>query len=311
MAKSQRYTYTLRHCKHSRARMTNITESNYHPETIVIINCVLNTPLMIISVIGNSLVLAAILKTPTLQSASIMFLCSLAVSDLLVGLVVQPIYIAYELTRFSFLYQPMTTMAVTAAGVSLSTMTAVSVDRFLALHYHMRYPNVMTFHRAMYTIVSLWLLNFLVSFLAFWKVAAYYFAIAISIPIYLFISSISYIKIYKIVRLHQLQIVAQQHAMGSLNNENNVLQSAKSAKNTSIYYIVMILCYTPLFIAMTILFFFTSHWTVAWNLTDTAAFMNSSINPFLYCWRLRELRTAVVKMARKIKCKKTGENLPS
>ena len=298
--------------------MTNITDSdylkenNYHPKPIVIINCVLNVPLMIISVIGNSLVLAAILKTSSLHSPSVMFLCSLAASDLLVGLVAQPIYIAYELTRSRFLYQPMTTIAATAAGVSLSTMTAISVDRFLALHYHMRYPDVMTVHRAVYTIVSLWLLNLLTSLLAFWKVTAYYFAIALSIPIYLIISSVSYIRIFKIARLHQIQIVAQQHAMGSLNNENNVLQSAKSAKNTFIYYIVMILCYTPPFIAMTILFFFSNHWTVAWNLTDTAAFMNSSMNPFLYCWRLRELRTAIVKIARKMLCKtETGGNLPN
>ena len=179
--------------------MTNMTESNYDPETIVIINCILNAPLMIISVICNSLVLAAILKTPSLHSPSLMFLCSLAVSDLLVGLVAQPTYIAYELTRFSFLYQPMATMAVTVAGVSLSTMTVISVDRFLALRYRMRYLNVMTVHRVRYTRVSLWLLNFLVSFLAFWRVAAYYFAIAISFPIqYLLISSVSYIKIYKI-----------------------------------------------------------------------------------------------------------------
>ena len=298
--------------------MTNITDSdylketNYHPETIVIINCVLNVPLMIISIIGNSLVLTAILKTPSLHSPSIMFLGSLAASDLLVGLVPQPIYIAYELTRFSFLYQPMTTMAVIAAGVSLSTMTVISVDRFLALHYHMRYPDVMTVHRAMYTIVGLWLLNFLVSLLVFLKVAAYYLAIATSIPIYLIISSFSYIKIYKILCRHQLQIVAQQRAMGSLNNENNTLQSAKSAKNTFLYYIAMILCYTPLFIAMTILFFFPNHWTVDWNLTDTATFMNSSMNPFLYCWRLRELRRAIVKISRKMLCKtETSENLPN
>jgi len=288
-----------------------MTDSNNHPETVVIINCVLNVPLMILSVIGNSVVLAAVLKTSSLHSPSLIFLCSLAVSDLLVGLVVQPVYIAYELTKFGFLYQPMTTMAATAVGASLSTMTAISVDRFLALHYHMRYPNVMTVHRAVYTLVILWLLNFLLSCLAFWKVAAYFFATAISIPIYLLISSVSYIRIYKIVRLHQLQISAQQHAMGSLNNESNMLQSVKSAKNTSIYYIAMILCYTPLFIAMTILFFFYNHWTVDWNLTDTAAFMNSSINPFLYCWRVRELRTAVVKTVKKMLCKKTGVNVPS
>ncbi|XP_078357097.1 melanocyte-stimulating hormone receptor-like [Oculina patagonica] len=297
--------------------MENITESgqlmknNDRPETIVIINCILNAPLMLISIIGNSLVLAAILRTPTLHSPSIMFLCSLAVSDLFVGLVLQPLYIAYELTKLSSLYQPMTTIAVTGVGVSLGTITVISLDRFLALHYHMRYQNMVTMHRAKYTIATLWLLNFLVSFFAFWKITYYYFVIAVSIPIHLLLSTVCYVRIYRIVRRHQLQILAQQHAVGNLNDESNMQPSAKSAKNTFIYYIVMILCYTPLFISMTILFFFYDRWTVAWNLTDTVAFMNSSINPFLYCWRLRELRTAVIKTAKKMLCKRTEENFPS
>ena len=67
-------------------------------ETIVIINCVLNVPLMLISIIGNSLVLAAVWKTPSIRSTSRIMLCTLAVSDLLVGFVVQPLYIADELT---------------------------------------------------------------------------------------------------------------------------------------------------------------------------------------------------------------------
>jgi len=65
-------------------------------ESIVIINCVLNASFMLISIIGNALVLAAILRTPSIRSASMIMLCSLAVSDLLVGFVAQPLYIADE-----------------------------------------------------------------------------------------------------------------------------------------------------------------------------------------------------------------------
>ena len=79
----------------------------------------------------------------------------------------------------------------------------------------------------------------------------------------------------------------------------------KSALNTFIYYIVMILCYAPLFISMLILSISPNNWTNTWGLVDTLAFMNSSINPFLYCWRLRELRTAVLKTTRNIFCKQT------
>ena len=35
------------------------------PEVFVIVNCVTNVPLMFVAIIGNTLVLAAILKTPS------------------------------------------------------------------------------------------------------------------------------------------------------------------------------------------------------------------------------------------------------
>ncbi|XP_078345761.1 melanocyte-stimulating hormone receptor-like [Oculina patagonica] len=282
--------------------------NNSRPDTIVIINCALNVPLMLISIIGNTLVLAVLLRTPSLRSPSIVFLCSLAVSDLLVGLIVQPVYIARVFTADS-LFKISDTVAFAACGVSLLTMAAISVDRFLALHYHMRYPNVMTTYRAMYISAILWLVSFLLSFLPFWNMNVYYFVVAFCIVVCLLLSSICYIRIYRIVRQHQLQIHVQQLVVGRLNTENsqNMQRSTKSAKNTFIYYTVMILCYTPVFIAMSIIVISPHHWTKAWDFTDTVAFMNSSINQFLYCWCLRELRTAVSKTV-KMFCKHAEEN---
>ena len=66
--------------------------------SVIIINCALNATLMLISIFGNSLVLAGVIRTPSIHSPSMNFLCSLAVSDLLVGLLVQPLYIANTLT---------------------------------------------------------------------------------------------------------------------------------------------------------------------------------------------------------------------
>ena len=291
-------------------RMTNESETdhsgstgdNSRPETIVIINCVLNVPLMLISITGNSLVLAAILRTPSLRSPSTVFLSSLAVSDLLVGLVVQPVYIANELTN-DLLYKIRNTTAFSACAVSLFTITAISVDRFLAIHYHMRYSSLMTPNRSVYTSVTLWFLSFLLSFLTFWEMNAYYFAAAASIVTCLLLSTFCYIRIYTIVRHHQLQIHAQQQAVESSsaeNNQNLQLSTIKSVKNTFIYYIVMLLCYTPLFITMIMLGISHIPLTSAWILAETVTFMNSSINPFLYCWRLPELRAAVVETAKQM-----------
>ncbi|KAL9958768.1 hypothetical protein ACROYT_G035826 [Oculina patagonica] len=126
--------------------LTNKSASNYsaHPDILVIINCVLNAPLMVISIIGNTLVLAAMLRTPSLRSPSMILLCSLAVSDLLVGLVVQPLYIAKELTEDLFVFRISYFMSFSSCGVSLCTVAAISLDRLAAIHYHMRYVTMVT-----------------------------------------------------------------------------------------------------------------------------------------------------------------------
>ena len=66
-------------------------EDNCAPETVIIISCVLNAPLMLISILGNALVLAGIIRTHCIRSTHMIMLCSLAVSDFLVGLIAQPI----------------------------------------------------------------------------------------------------------------------------------------------------------------------------------------------------------------------------
>ena len=282
-------------------------------DTISIINCALNAPLMLVSVIGNILVLAAIWRTSALRSPSIILVCSLAASDLSVGLVVQPLYITSTITGNPFLFQATFMTGACTTGVSLLIMTAISVDRFLALHYHLRYPTLMTTQRAMYTSATLWFISFLLSFLTFWKMSAYYFVTTVTIAICLVVSTVCYIKIYRIVRQHQLQILAQQQAVENhaADNKRTMLRSTKSAKNTFIYYIVMIMCYTPLFTSMAVLTISHKDWTNAWSLGDTVAFLNSSINPFLYCWRLRELRTAVTKAVRHIFSRQTEEDSSS
>ena len=118
---------------------------------------VLNAPLMLISVISNSLVFAAISRTPSLRSPSTIFLCSIAVSDLLVGFVLQPVSIAFVFNPGNLkLREAYNMSALSLCGVSHGTMTVISVDRFLAVHCHMRYPILMTEKRAIHTTVSLW-----------------------------------------------------------------------------------------------------------------------------------------------------------
>ena len=134
-----------------------------YPDAILIFKCVLNAPLILTAITGNSLVLGAILRTPSLRSPSTVFLCSLAVSDFLVGLVLQPISFAYHLESSRSLLYAHNTLSSLFCAVSLCSMATIAVDRFLALHCHMLYPDLMTTKRATYTSASTWLISALLS----------------------------------------------------------------------------------------------------------------------------------------------------
>lgn len=254
--------------------------------------------------------LAAILRAPSLRSPTAVFLCSLAISDLVVGFLVQPLYITSEFTTVGLLRPLVDLVSCTACGVSLCTMTAISVDRFVALCYRMRYPTLMTTSRASLTSVAICLIISLPSVIYFWNRAVYFIFAVTVICISLFISSVCYITIYRIVHRHQIQIFAQQRATqsSSASPNANLVQLKKSALNTFVFYVVMILCYVPAVFSLSIYGLSSvEDWTKAWNLTDVAVMLNSSINPFLYCWRLPFLRTAVVKICRNITCRRSEE----
>ena len=71
----------------------------------------------------------------------------------------------------------------------------------------------------------------------------------------------------------------------------------------------MLLCYFPATVSALIWVTYKEHWNIRWYFAHTILFMNSAINPFLYCWRNREVREAVLKIVRKRLCKAVEENL--
>ena len=264
-------------------------EDNSNPEIATIINCVLNVPLMLISILSNALVLAAIIRTPSIRSTlHMIMLCSLAVSDFLVGLVAQPINIAKQLTEDRIVYYVVLLTGPSLCVVSLMTITAITVDRFLALHYHMRNATLVTESRVKYTLTIIWLISFHLSGFAFWNPRVHNFVVAIVSIIYLLICMASYIGIYIFIYIF-------------------IPRLKRSAMNTFVFFIVLIICYLPLYVLLTH-YGLSMNWQTEWEFALTAVYMNSSINPFLYCLRLRELRTAVVKTARQMLCKQTEEN---
>ena len=138
------------------------------------------------------MVLAAIKRRPFIRSTSMNLLCSLAISDLLVGVIGQPIYIADLLTNNSFISQLSIMVGFSVCTVSLLIISAISVDRLLAVHFHLRYPTLVTNSRVKYTLVIIWSISFVVSGFNLWKKRVYHLLL---IFICLIISTCCYIRI--------------------------------------------------------------------------------------------------------------------
>ena len=281
---------------------------NFHIKVFVVVNCALNAPLMLVSILGNALVLAAIIRTPSIRSPSMIMLGSLAATDLLVGLIAQPLFIADELIMKNHVLNAVSAMIGFAlCGISLATITAISMDRFIALQYHLRYVTLVTNSRVICSIVAAWLIIVIYSGLRLWDEVVFHLLSAILTVVSLATSTLCYIKIYQIVRRHRLQIRSQEQATRShiIQNRTEKMRLKQTALNTFVFYIFMIVFYFPAYIFLFLFGISYSTWKTEWTISTTVVFMNSSLNPVLFCWRIRQLRVAAVKTARDMLCTTT------
>ena len=270
-----------------------------------------NTVFGATAILGNALVLVSVWRTPVLHSPSNVLLCSLAVSDFLVGLLSQPFFVARSIALLSGNLNLYCTMHIGAAvtgyifaTASLLTLTSMSLERFLALYLHMRYPSVVTVRRAVSIVVCYWCLVVLLS-LVFWYSfhgpLALILVPTLSIPC-VFICCWSYWKIFRISRRHRRNIRNNQiQAFHATERQGFPLadfrRHRRSTKSLLYYIAALVLCYVPFIVLVVI--------TLPNDVEDlkisatmqmfiTITFLNSSLNPPIYFWRVKELRTAAL-----------------
>ena len=127
---------------------------------------IFNIVLSITAFLGNSIILVALHKESSLHPPSKLLYRCLAVTDLLVGLVSQPCHVSYWMSllqeHWSLCPYARDAAYITSyalCGVSLSTMTAISVDRLLALLLGLRYRQKVTLKRTYVIVATLWILS--------------------------------------------------------------------------------------------------------------------------------------------------------
>ena len=275
--------------------------------TANVFTCVLNSIFSLITCLGNSVILHAIRKTAELHTPSFALLYCLATSDLLVGLVCQPFLVAYKIAELLDNSRAYCTLRMfqsisgwISSGVSLLTITAVSVDRLLALTLHLRYNMIVTIPRVFQTAFLLWIFSITVVMLRFKIRAGWIIFPAIILLLTLILTTVSTSKIFQIVRRHQRQINDQTVAsrLNLQTNTVNVLKCRKSAVTVLYVYALFCIFYLPFCVTMLVEAFtgYTKAVKIAYDYVTTAVFINSFLNPLVYCWRMREIRRAVMNL---------------
>ena len=273
-------------------------------QVVLLTNVAVNVPLALASVSGNCLVLRAVRKMPSLRSPFTFLLCGLALSDLAVGAIVQPFFVANELVDLyvrsegfqDTFRRSYNTVAFCLCGVSLCTIACVSIDRLIAIQTPLRYSSIVTTYRISRILVAIWTICLFVASSQFWEERLLTVAVAIVICISLSVSTISHVRMYKIVRRHRIEIDLQQQ---TVENNVSIISLHKSAFNAFIVFTVLFVCYFPYMVVYVVSSVSDmDNVTVATSLSSTVVFANSALNPIVYCWRLREIRQAVLRLLR-------------
>ena len=271
-----------------------------------IVNCVFNNFLTYTAILLNIVTMYAMQKTTSLPKTLKTLLFSIAISDVGIGLLAQPIYSSL-LVKWLQLNRPscnnygvLSISANLFLASSFLSVVAVSVDRFLAIHLHLRYQELVTHKRIVIVVISIWVLSASVSFTMFWELRAY-----INLFILAFgfiISFVAYIKMYLTVRRHKNQIqsllVVDETQSGIMTNYAAVV---KTTVGVLYVYLVLLASYLPYFICMAVVRICRDSSIAKKQLflfSLTLMFLNSSLNPVIYCWKMRYIRHAIIDILR-------------
>ena len=271
--------------------------------------CVLNAYLSYTATMLNIVAIYAIRKTPSLSKNLKTLLLSLAVSDLGVGLLAQPLYVtrlAMDSTQKNVTYNTIFNAFLILTNLftfaSLFSVTALCADRFLAICLHLRYQELVTYQTVVASVVFIWMFSALISLISLFiskKTMNVIFVVIVTVCITT-ATSMS-VKLYLTTLRHINQIRVTQVA---LNGQVESLQRKRKSAMASLFlYFATIVCCLPhicrLFITAAIsepgvyVQYFRFY-------ALTLVFLNSTLNPLIYCWKMTQIRNTVIDKLREV-----------
>lgn len=289
------------------------------PLKLAAISIALNAFSSITACFGNVLILVALYKVTSISPLTKILFVSLAVTDLLTGLILQPLLVVHAIitsgiisTNLSYFREQVNgVLGFILTTLSILTSTAISVDRLLALVLGLEYRNVVTLRRVRVIVICIWLLSCMLGGWRCTTVAADLAKLVFLVVVGLcFITSIaSYIKIYSLLYRHRRQVHGHFKRAQQRSNRTAQLNEARFKKTvSSIAWIqfTLILLFIPCIVVAIL-------WinkiipsgipgAILFRISFSVFYLNSSLNPILYVWKIREVKKIVKADLMKLKC---------
>ena len=261
---------------------------------------------VVVATVANFLVILAVFLDPNkdLRSPFNYFVGNLALADLVVGLLSSPlaaVYLIHEgLKLHNQVFRSLRHMTYfISCTASLLSLTALALDRYVAITYPLHYRTKLSPIRAFLFSCLVWIVSILlclVYFIVGYDKFRFVFAntaVVVTIEAMIFTN----VKIFKYLRCQ----VVQWDALHDSTDENLAMKQAvkrekKITKTLLIILALFLAFYLPSCICIYIINLCTTcncvfiHWVQ--DIQFVLVMMNSCVNPFVYAYRLESYRKA-------------------
>ena len=198
------------------------------------------------------------MKTSTIPATVKKLFLSLAFSDLAVGLcsqlmtaIISAVMLKMASSGDDLAFFCPTVLIVRSyftyllAVASFLNVIVIAFDRLLAVSLHLRYQELVTPIRVTIVLVSLWLTGCVFAFLYIFLPKGIEMAAGVISVLGYVLTTMAYVRIYKVVKYHQNQIYSQNQLQNAQTRE--ALRQRKSAYSSLFVSVLFLACYFPYF----------------------------------------------------------------
>ena len=188
-------------------------------------------------------------------------------------------------------------------NICLDALTAISADRLLALSLGLRYRHVVALRRVRVVIICIWLIGSSAGIIRLWRVDISLHEVTVIVTISPVISFFCYTRIHPRLRHQQAQV--QNHFRQRQVNDGriplNIARYKKIVSSILWVKVALLGSFVP-FVEVAVLDANRSKVQGPWLATITLVYFNSSLNPILYCWKIKEIKESVKDTIKNLSC---------